>query len=104
LALEIGGDHVLPERVTMTLHRIAQESLNNAVRHAAAKRIKIDLACDPDEVVLRIADDGLGFDPEMSPAGHHGLDIMRERAKEIGAVLEIESRVGSGTRVTVTWS
>jgi PAS domain S-box-containing protein len=102
--LEIKGDRVLPERVTTTLYRIAQESLNNAVRHAAAQRIRIDLACDPDEVVLVICDDGLGFDIGSSSAGHHGLDIMRERAEEIGAVLEIESRAGSGTRVTANWS
>jgi PAS domain S-box-containing protein len=102
--LEIKGDHVLPERVTMTLHRIAQESLNNAIKHAQATTIDVDLVCDPDEVVMRIVDDGLGFDHERSPAGHHGLDIMRERAEEIGAVLEIESRAGSGTQVTATWS
>ena len=102
--LEIKGDHELPERVTMTLHRIAQESLNNAVRHAAATTIKVTLVCDPDEVVLRIADDGLGYDVERSLAGHQGLGIMRERAEEIGAVLEIESRIGCGTQVTVTWS
>jgi len=102
--LETKGDHVLPEQVSMTLHRIAQESLNNAVRHASAKTIRIDLVSDPDEVVLRIADDGQGFDADARLAGHHGLDIMRERAEEIGAVLGIESRAGFGTRVTVTWS
>jgi PAS domain S-box-containing protein len=102
--LETKGDHVLPEQVTMTLHRIAQESLNNAVRHASAKTIKIELVSDPDEVVLRIADDGQGFDADAHLAGHHGLDIMRERAEEIGGVLGIESRAGFGTRVTVTWS
>ena len=74
------------------------------VRHAAATTIKVTLVCDPDEVVLRIADDGLGYDVERSLAGHQGLGIMRERAEEIGAVLEIESRIGCGTQVTVTWS
>jgi PAS domain S-box-containing protein len=104
IGLETKGDHELPEQVTMMLHRIAQESLNNAVRHAAAKTIKVNLAGDPDQVVLRITDDGRGFDVKGGLAGHHGLDIMRERAEKIGAVLEISSRIGRGTQVTVTWS
>ena len=102
--LKTKGDHVLPEQVTTTLYRIAQESLNNAVRHAHAVTIKVELVSDPDQVVLRIADDGLGFDVDRRQAGHHGLDIMRERAEEIGAVFEIESCGGCGTQVTVTWS
>jgi len=104
IELETEGDHVLPERVTATLQRIAQECLNNALRHAAAETIKLNLASGPDEVVLQIADDGHGFDRQRRLAGHHGLDIMRERADEIGAQLSIESRSGQGTRVTVVWS
>jgi len=72
--------------------------------HAEAKTIDIDLVCSPEGVSLRITDDGRGFDVERRPAGHHGLDIMRERAQEMGAALEIQSAIDGGTKVTVTWS
>jgi PAS domain S-box-containing protein len=102
--LRIMGDRVLPGDVTTHLQRIAQESLNNSIRHAEANTVRIDLACDPDGVALRITDDGRGFDVEKLPAGHHGLDIMSERAQEIGAVLEVHSTIDGGTEVSVTWS
>jgi PAS domain S-box-containing protein len=102
--LLIEGDRVLPESVTTHLQRIAQESLNNAIRHAEAKTVQIQLVCDTEGVALRIADDGCGFDVERLPAGHHGLGIMRERAQEIGALLEVHSTIDQGTEVSVTWS
>ena len=55
-------------------------------------------------VTLEIADDGDGFDPGSVPPDHMGLGIMRERAEAIGAQLEIDSRIGHGTRVTVEWN
>jgi len=102
--LRIEGDRVLPENVTTHLQRIAQESLRNAMRHAEAKTIDLDLVCDPEGVALRITDDGRGFDVDSLPAGHHGLGIMRERAQEMGAVLEIHSTIDGGTVVSVIWS
>ena len=102
--LRIEGDSVLPESVTQQLLRITEESLNNAVRHAEASRITVALVCDPDGVSLRIHDDGCGFDLERIPADRLGLEIMRERAEEIGADLEIQSTIDKGTEVAVTWS
>jgi len=102
--LRVEGDRVLPGSVSAQLERIARESLNNAVRHAEASTVTVDLACDPDRVVLRITDDGRGFDVESIPAGHHGLTIMRERAGEIGAVLGLHSEIDGGAEVSVTWS
>ena len=102
--LRIEGDHVLPEHVTKHLQRIAQESLNNAIRHADATTIDIELVCVPDRVALRIRDNGQGFDVQEIPTGHHGLGIMRERAQEMGAVLEIHSTIDGGTEVSVVWS
>jgi len=91
--LRIEGDRVLPENVTTHMQRIAQESLNNAMRHAEATTIHVDLVCS-----------GRGFDVERLPGGHHGLGIMRERAQEIGAVFEIHSTIDGGTEVSVSWS
>lgn len=86
------------------LQRMAQESLNNAIRHAEAEAVDIDLSGDPDGVTLRVTDDGRGFNTETIPEGQLGIGIMRERAQEIGAVLEIHSEIGKGTEVSVSWS
>jgi signal transduction histidine kinase len=91
----------LPNGVQDQLFRIAQEAVANAVKHAAAHRITIELEYRGEEVRLAIADDGRGFDPAVgAPAGHFGLVGMRERAARIGA-LAIDSRPGGGTRVEI---
>jgi signal transduction histidine kinase len=102
--LRIEGDCVLPENATMALHRIAQESLNNVAKHAEATQVDVNLVCGPEGIVLSITDDGRGFDVASVPAGHHGLNIMRERAQKIGAIVQVEGNPGGGTQVVVTWS
>jgi signal transduction histidine kinase len=88
-----------------TLYRIAQEAMNNVTRHAAATEVEVQLRCEPDHVTLSVSDNGRGFDTLQTPAGQHlGLGIMRERADEIGATLEISSQPNRGTQITVTWS
>ena len=84
--------------------RIAQESVLNAVRHAHATQVEVQLSYDPEKVVLRISDDGRGFDVAAAHRernGHLGLVTMEERAKEAGGEFTIESRIGGGTRVEV---
>ena len=103
VSLSIEGDRELPADVTMTLYRIAQEALNNVVKHAEATRVDIMLLNQPDRVALHIRDDGRGFDPQAIPAGHMGISIMAERAQKIGADLQIQSQPGRGTEVSVTW-
>jgi signal transduction histidine kinase len=102
--LQIEGDRPLPGNVTTALHRIAQECLNNVAKHAEATHVYVELVCGPEEVVLRITDDGRGFDPAHISPGHYGIGIMRDRAQQIGAIFEIESHRGDGTQVVVTWS
>jgi signal transduction histidine kinase len=82
------------------LFRIAQEALANIAKHARARHVEISLAMDPAgrEFVLRIHDDGQGFDREAPPSGM-GLANMRARAKEIDAVLQLDSKVGEGSTV-----
>lgn len=88
-----------------------QEALNNVVKHAQASRVEVRLRCldgdhpdlDLTRIELRIADDGRGFDPADVPPDRLGLGIIRERAQAIDASLEIESRPGRGTRITVVW-
>jgi PAS domain S-box-containing protein len=104
VSLKVESDCLLPEDVTLTLHRIAQESLNNIAKHAEASEVVIDLNCNPESANLSIKDDGRGFDPQAIPAGHLGIGIMRERAQKIGATFQIKSKPGDGTSVLVTWS
>jgi nitrate/nitrite-specific signal transduction histidine kinase len=102
-SLEVeGGDHRLPLDVEVRLYRIAQEALNNALRHAEAHHIKVRLRQSEAGATLEIADDGVGFDP--APAwqqGGLGLCGMKERAAQMGARLSIASRPGEGTCVQV---
>jgi signal transduction histidine kinase/ligand-binding sensor domain-containing protein len=84
-----------------SLFRIAQEAVANAIRHAAARQIQIELGFDHDRVHLTIRDDGRGFDPACLSDGF-GLRSMGERAAQIGAELRIDSRPLNGTSVTVS--
>jgi signal transduction histidine kinase len=97
-----------PADVNVALYRIAQEALNNVVKHAGASHARITLTSsdgDGDEVLcLVVADDGCGFDPHDTRSGRLGLGIMTERAESIGAHLDIDSARGQGTRVTVVWT
>ncbi|NMB89020.1 MAG: HAMP domain-containing protein, partial [Chloroflexi bacterium] len=81
-------------------YHIAQEALNNALKHARASNVVVTLGRVPRGVALEIVDDGLGFDPRQEAGAGTGLDAMQERAREIGACLEILSQPGQGTRVT----
>jgi two-component system nitrate/nitrite sensor histidine kinase NarX len=103
VSLAVEGQRPLPPDVQVALYRIAQETLNNVAKHAEAGRADLSLAYRADRVELCVRDDGRGFDPGRVPPGHLGVGIMRERAAAVGAGLEIESRAGQGTRVTVTW-
>lgn len=106
VALTVSGDPGadLSDHVTQQLLRIAQEGMSNALKHAGASRITVELDRIGSEVWMIIRDDGVGFDPEASPrdAGHFGLLGMRERAQRLRGRLEIASRRGAGTTIEVT--
>jgi signal transduction histidine kinase len=79
------------------LLRIGQEAITNAARHASATRIQVDLRQDADQVLLRVADDGRGFDVDAmlsTATGHYGLTGMRERAARVGGSLTVKSSSG----------
>jgi signal transduction histidine kinase len=88
-----------PLEVKEAVYRIAQEALNNTVKHAQAERVELRLEQDADEILLEVRDDGGGFDPESSFPGHLGLKSMRERVARLGGTLRIESAPGEGTRI-----
>src|SRR2546421_5482024 len=85
------------------LLRIGQEAINNAVRHAQAKNILVNLKFDVRHVQLSVRDDGHGFNRQESngEGKHFGLVGMQERAAQIGGFLKINSRTGEGTEVLV---
>jgi signal transduction histidine kinase len=83
------------------LLRIAQEAMNNVVKHAGARRLEVQLEQTPEQIALRINDDGEGFDAERQRFGHFGIVGMTERAKEMGATLTIDSKPGQGTTLSV---
>jgi len=89
-----------PEREA--LMRIVGEAVTNAARHGHAERIFLELAERP-ELLVRIADDGVGFNPASleQHTGRHGLRGMRERAEKIGARLIVQSRPQEGTEILV---
>jgi ligand-binding sensor domain-containing protein/signal transduction histidine kinase len=101
--LQVKGTYrPLERRIEEELLRIGQEAVANAVRHAAATRIEVQLIYQATRVSLRVEDDGRGFDPSSNGAeGHYGLKGMQERAGEIDATLALESAPGKGTLVRV---
>ncbi|QKV94107.1 GAF domain-containing protein [Streptomyces sp. NA02950] len=84
------------------LFRIAQESLHNVAKHSRARNVTLHLLSGPGTVTLTVADDGVGFDCQGSFPGHLGLLSMRERAREVGGTLNVDSRPGQGSRIRAT--
>jgi signal transduction histidine kinase len=91
----------LPTRVETALFRITQEALTNVVKHADAKIVHITFSRQERSVVLTIDDDGCGFTRAQVPGDGFGLVGMRERTASVNGALDIESRPGTGTRLTV---
>jgi len=92
-----------PPFVNEVFYRVAQETFNNIVKHADAKKVDVKLICQSDQVELSIKDNGCGFDAEEIPADHLGVGIMKERANEIDAGLIIHSQPFQGTTVSLKW-
>jgi len=95
-------DEVFSKDAAMNLYRIVQESLNNVLKHSRARRAKIQLERDVREVVLRISDDGSGFDSAQLDSHGLGLRNIAERVRMIGGTLTVNSSVEGGTLLEVT--
>jgi PAS domain S-box-containing protein len=99
-----GPDDRLPlsPQAEEQLYRLAQEALNNVVKHARTVAASVVVSSGPAEIKVIIHDDGIGFDPSFGRPGHLGLASMRERATSLGGRLDIASAPGSGTTITAT--
>ena len=100
IAADLKIDHgvSLPLPGDETLFRVTQEALANVARHSNARHVTVELANQDDEIVLRIEDDGVGFDLSQVERGV-GLDSMRERLETVGGHLNVSSGTSSGTRI-----
>ena len=100
--LEVSGTEELPLPVQAELYNIAQEALNNTLKHAHAGRVRIRLQFENTGATLEVSDDGVGFEPASDRlSGGFGISGMKERAQKIGGTLLIESAPGRGTKVIV---
>ena len=98
--LQVEGEADLPEFVVEDLFRIAQEALNNALKHARATEVTVRVGMYNDRVEIEIVDDGRGFDVgSLADTGGMGMSTMRQRAEHVGGTLSIQSSPGQGTRV-----
>lgn len=94
----------LPLNEKESLYRIAREALHNTVKHAQASSVRLAMLKIEVGYRLEVEDNGVGFNPDQTFAGHLGLKSMRERTTALGGVLDIKSAVGSGTKIMVTIS
>lgn len=90
--------------VAINLYRVAQEAINNAVKHSQARHLRIDLACVNDNHRLSVSDDGIGFDPERIEQGPGlGMHSLRYRVSLLAGSLEIERNTQGGTTIAVIY-
>ena len=92
----------LPQDVTLCLFRVAQEAVQNAIKHGSARNVAVHLGGDNHTLILTIADDGKGFDVRGQWGKGLGLISMSERLDLIGGTLQLDSSPDAGTRVEVS--
>src|SRR6185436_9092883 len=97
-----GTEFDVPPEVHVALYRLAQESVNNILKHSQAKEFTITLKYETNRVTLQIQDDGVGFDVTQATGGM-GLSNLRERTEEIDGQLAIISAPEKGTTIHVVW-
>jgi len=98
--LKGNGLHVLTLEIKQALYRITQEALANVARHSSADQVTVALEKNDHSIILKIRDDGLGFNTKK----HHdgiGLESMRERAESLGGSFNLTSKAGAGTEIEV---
>jgi len=88
--------------VTLTIYRVAQEGLINALRHAQPTRVEIELNSDNDQITLTVTDDGVGLPADWSRPGHFGLRGLADRVEHLGGRFTIANHEPHGVRLTVS--
>jgi two-component system sensor histidine kinase UhpB len=91
---------VLGPTVTLTIYRVAQEGLINALRHAQATQVEIDLHSDEEQIALTVTDDGVGLAPDWLRPGHFGLRGLADRVEHLGGSFTVANHEPHGVRLT----
>ena len=99
---ESGTTDMANDTLSIHLYRIAQEAINNALKHGKARDVRVTLRVSGEKMRLRISDNGTGFGPDWRTGGGMGVRIMQHRASIVGGSLDISSNVDFGTVVTCT--
>ncbi len=100
--LLVEGKIDLPTPLAVELYYIAQEALNNVLKHAAASKVTVRISADRERVELEVLDDGVGFNLEQHDNSGLGLINIRERVKKLNGTIEISAAPGAGTQVKVS--
>lgn len=98
------GKSNLPPNVHIAFFRLAQEALNNVLKHSRAQHVKVHLIRTAGRTELSVQDDGRGFDPQAVSGDHLGIHIMHERAREAGIQLTLISKPNEGTHLKAVWT
>ncbi len=98
----VESDRPVTNEVKLVFYRVTQEALNNIIKYAQATQVLVSLYGNSQKIVLRISDNGCGFDPNKIPSGHLGITIMKERADSIGATFHLKSSPGQGTEIVLS--
>ena len=104
IKVETQEEKKLPHNVHLTFYRIAQEAIQNIVKHAETGEAWIRFKAQDRQAVLQIEDKGQGFNPEASSSKGTELNTMRECAKDIGATIQLQSNLSMGTIIEVLWN
>jgi signal transduction histidine kinase len=103
-ALDLAGEAGIPEKQRLGVYRIAEEALNNVLKHAYATRVEVNLDWrEPDHLTMSVVDNGRGFDLDHRPASH-GLLMMSDYAEAVDGQTEIVTSPGRGTEVRLAFS
>jgi signal transduction histidine kinase len=101
--IEIIRERVYSHKVELGFYRIAQEALNNIIKHSNASEAKLILKSVSGNLRMEIFDNGIGFKKENNTQDNLGMIIMKERAKIIGATINIDSIINKGTKILVEY-
>ena len=86
--------------ISLAIYRVAQEGLINALRHARATRVDIDVQCDARRIVATVIDDGIGLPADWARPGHFGLRGLADRVQQLGGTFTIGNQAGRGVRLS----
>lgn len=99
--LAVNLNRKLTPHVQLQYYRVAEEALNNALKHARATAVRVDIHSTANAINMEISDNGAGFDMAAAGSGGLGLTSIRERVEKLGGRLHVETTPGSGTTIRV---